>query len=84
MTPIGIIDDITGAMFGFITTCLIISFSINLIQYFDVSVFEEEIKKSFLSYYLLDFAPNTISFFKDFFPSLEIIVENSSKKGLTV
>ena len=84
MTPIGIIDDIVGALFGCITTCLIISFTINLMQYFDLSFFEEEIKKSILSNYLLDFAPNALSLFKDFFPSLEIIVKNSSQKTLNV
>ena len=32
MTLVGIIDDISGAFFGFITTALIISFSINILQ----------------------------------------------------
>jgi len=41
MTLIGIIDDISGAFFGFITTALFISFIINILQYFDVTIFEQ-------------------------------------------
>ena len=83
MTPIGIIDDVSGAFFGFITTALIISFCINIFQYFDIAVFEKEIKGSVISFYLLDFAPNTFAYFIDFFPSLEFIVENNESKKLT-
>ena len=82
MTPIGIIDDVSGAFFGFITTALIISFCINIFQYFDIAVFEKEIKSSVISFYLLDFAPNTFAYFIDFFPSLEFIVENNESKKL--
>ena len=82
MTPIGIIDDVSGAFFGFITTALIISFCINIFQYFDIAVFEKEIKGSVISFYLLDFAPNTFAYFIDFFPSLEFIVENNESKKL--
>ncbi len=84
LTLIGLFDDISGGIFGFVKTCLIISFTINLFQYFDISIFEEEIKKSIISYYIMDFAPNTLSFFIDFFPSLEIIVESTNKKELIV
>lgn len=82
MTLIGVIDDISGAFFGLITTSLIISFMINIFQYFDVTIFEEEIKKSVISFYLLDFAPNTFAYFIDFFPSLEFIVEQKTEKTI--
>jgi len=84
LTLVGIIDDISGALFGFTTTAFLISFSINIFQYFDITVFEEEIRKSIISFYLFDFAPNIISYFVDFFPSLEIIVDNGESKKLTV
>ena len=61
-----------GALF----TALIISFIINIFQYFDIRIMEEEIRASALSYLLMDFAPKTLSVFVDFFPSLEVIVEN--------
>jgi len=80
MTLIGVIDDITGAFFGLLTTSLIISFMINIFQYFDITIFEEEIQKSIISFYLLDFAPNTFAYFIDFFPSLEFIVEGETEK----
>jgi len=82
MTLIGVIDDITGAFFGLLTTSLIISFMINVFQYFDITIFEEEIKKSIISYYLLDFAPNTFAYFIDFFPSLEFIAEGKTEKTI--
>lgn len=82
MTLIGVIDDITGAFFGLLTTSLIISFMINVFQYFDITLFEEEIKKSIISYYLLDFAPNTFAYFIDFFPSLEFIAEGKTEKTI--
>ena len=82
MTLIGMIDDITGAFFGLLTTSLIISFMINIFQYFDITIFEEEIKKSIISYYLLDLAPNTFAYFIDFFPSLEFIVEGKTEKTI--
>ena len=44
MTLVGVIDDISGAFFGFISTAIIISFSINILQYFDITIFEQEIK----------------------------------------
>ena len=84
LTLVGIIDDISGALFGFTTTAFLISFSINIFQYFDITVFEEEIRKSIISFYLFDFAPNIISYFVDFFPSLEIIVDSGESKELTV
>ena len=83
MTLIGIIDDISGAFFGFITTALFISFIINIFQYFDVNILEKEIKESFISFYLFDLAPNTFAYFIDFFPSLEFILENDENKKLT-
>lgn len=83
MTLVGVIDDISGAFFGFITTAIIISFSINILQYFDITVFEQEIKKSFISYYLFDLAPNTFAFFVDFFPSLEFILEGQGNNEIT-
>ena len=83
MTLIGIIDDISGAFFGFITTALFISFIINILQYFDVTIFEQEIKNSFISYYLLDLAPNTLALFVDFFPSLEFIAEGHENNEIT-
>ena len=55
---------------------------INIFQYFDVTIFEEEIKKSIISFYLLDFAPNTFAYFIDFFPSLESIVEQKTEKTI--
>ncbi len=76
LTFIGFFDDVSGAIFGFIKTALIISFIINIFQYFDIRVMEEEIRGSVLSYILIDFAPRTLSVFVDFFPSLEVIVEN--------
>ena len=82
MTLIGVIDDITGAFFGLLTTSIIISFMINVFQYFDITLFEEEIKKSIISYYLLDFAPNTFAYFIDFFPSLEFIAEGKTEKTI--
>tara|TARA_B100000965_G_C19150473_1_gene565751 strand:- start:8 stop:466 length:459 start_codon:yes stop_codon:yes gene_type:complete len=83
MTLIGVIDDISGAFFGFITTALIISFIINIFQYFDISILEKEIKESTISFYLFDFAPNTFAYFIDFFPSLEFIIENDESNKLT-
>ena len=83
MTLIGIIDDISGAFFGFITTALFISFIINILQYFDITIFEQEIKNSFISYYLLDLAPNTLALFVDFFPSLEFIAEGHENNEIT-
>ena len=83
MTLIGIIDDISGAFFVFITTALFISFIINIFQYFDVNILEKEIKESFISFYLFDLAPNTFAYFIDFFPSLEFILENNENKKLT-
>ncbi len=83
MTLVGIIDDISGAFFGFITTALIISFSINILQYFDITIFEQEIKNSLISYYLLDLAPNTVALFVDFFPSLEFIAEGQENNKIT-
>ena len=80
---IGIIDDISGAFFGFITTALFISFIINILQYFDVTIFEQEIKNSFISYYLHDLAPNTLALFVDFFPSLEFIAEGNENNEIT-
>lgn len=76
LTFIGFFDDVSGAVFGFIKTALIISFIINIFQYFDIRIMEEEIRGSALSYLLMDFAPKTLSVFVDFFPSLEVIVEN--------
>ena len=84
MTLIGLVDDISGAFFGLLTTSLFISFMINILQYFDVTLFEEEIKKSIISYYLFDFAPNTFAYFIDFFPSLEFIVEGNTHDKTTV
>ena len=55
---------------------------INIFQYFDVTIFEEEIKKSIISFYLLDFASNTFAYFIDFFPSLESIVEQKTEKTI--
>ena len=52
---------------------------INIFQYFDVTVMEEEIRSSVISYFLMDFAPKTLSIFIDFFPSLEVIVESSDQ-----
>ena len=83
MTLVGIIDDISGAFFGFITTALIISFSINILQYFDITIFEQEIKNSLISYYLFDLAPNTFVLFVDFFPSLEFIAEGQENNEIT-
>ena len=40
---------------------------------------EEEIRSSVISYFLMDFAPKTLSIFVDFFPSLEVIVESSDQ-----
>tara|TARA_B100000959_G_C14908395_1_gene594045 strand:- start:941 stop:1195 length:255 start_codon:yes stop_codon:yes gene_type:complete len=84
MTLIGLVDDISGAFFGLLTTSLFISFMINILQYFDVTLFEEEIQKSIISYYLFDFAPNTFAYFIDFFPSLEFIVEGNTHDKTTV
>ncbi len=83
MTLVGVIDDISGAFFGFISTAIIISFSINILQYFDITIFEQEIKNSFISYYLFDLAPNTFALFVDFFPSLEFIVEGQENNEIT-
>ena len=79
LTFIGLFDDIFGALFGFFKTALIISFVINIFQYFDITVMEEEIRSSVTSYFLMDFAPKTLSIFIDFFPSLEVIVESNDK-----
>ncbi|RPH01230.1 MAG: CvpA family protein [Amoebophilaceae bacterium TMED152] len=79
LTFIGLFDDVFGALFGFIKTALIISFVINIFQYFDVTVMEEEIRSSVISYFLMDFAPKTLSIFVDFFPSLEVIVESNDE-----
>lgn len=76
LTFIGFFDDISGAVFGFVKSALIISFLINIFQYFDIRIMEEEIRGSILSYLLMDFAPRALSVFVDFFPSLEVIVEN--------
>ena len=43
------------------------------------SVMEEEIRSSVISYFLMDFAPKTLSIFIDFFPSLEVIVESNDE-----
>ena len=74
LTFIGFFDDVSGALFGFLKTALIISFVVNIFQYFDVTVMEEEIRSSVISYFLMDFAPKTLSVFIDFFQSLEVIV----------
>ena len=72
-------SDVSGALFGFLKAALIISFVVNIFQYFDVTVMEEEIRSSVISYFLMDFAPKTLSIFIDFFPSLEVIVESSDQ-----
>ena len=41
LTFIGFFDDVSGALFGFLKTALIISFVVNIFQYFDVTVMEE-------------------------------------------
>jgi len=49
-----------------------------------VTLFEEEINQSIISYYLFDFAPNTFAYFIEFFPSLEFIVEGKTPDKTTV
>ena len=83
MSLIGILDDISGAVFGFLTTALFLSFLINLYQYFDLRVFEEEIRSSLVSLYIQDLAPNTFAYFFDFFPSLEFIVQGLQNNEIT-
>ena len=53
LTLVGIIDDISGALFGFTTTAFLISFSINIFQYFDINqLFFEHHKYSILDYFV--------------------------------
>ena len=64
-TLIGRVDDVAGIIFGFFTSALFISFCINIIQYFDISLFEIQIKdfkknifkkvKEIQSYFFMDY-----------------------------
>ena len=83
-TLIGRVDDVTGVIFGFFTSALFISFFINIIQYFDISLFEIQIKESIISGYLINFAPQALSYVVEFFPSLEIIINKMEHKELIV
>ena len=83
-TLIGRVDDVAGIIFGFFTSALFISFFINIIQYFDISLFEIQIKESIISGYLINFAPQALSYVVEFFPSLEIIINKMEHKELIV
>lgn len=83
-TLIGKVDDFAGVFFGFITSALFMSFFINIILYFDISIFEVEIKQSIICGYLLDFAPKAFSYFTEFFPSLEVIINKIEHKEVIV
>jgi len=83
-TLIGKVDDFAGVFFGFITSALFISFLINILLYFDVSIFELQIRQSIICSYLLDFAPEAYSYFTEFFPSLEVIISKIEQKEVIV
>ena len=83
-TLIGRVDDVAGIIFGFFTSALFISFFINIIQYFDISLFEIQIKESIISGYLINFAPQALSYVVEIFPSLEIIINKMEHKELIV
>jgi|TARA_B100000678_G_scaffold106940_1_gene89770 uncharacterized membrane protein required for colicin V production len=83
-TLIGMVDDVVGVIFGSFTSALFISFFINIIQYFDISLFEIQIKESIISGYLINFAPQVLSYVTEFFPSLEEIINKMEHKELIV
>lgn len=83
-TLIGRVDDFAGIFFGFTTSALFISFFINILLYFDISIFEVQIRKSIICGYLLNFAPEAFSYFTEFFPSLEVIINKIEHKEVIV
>ena len=83
-TLIGRVDDVVGVIFGSFTSALFISFFINIIQYFDISLFEIQIKESIISGYLINFAPQVLSYVIEFSPSLEEIINKMEHKELIV
>ena len=51
---------------------------------FDISLFEIQIKESIISGYLINFAPQVLSYVTEFFPSLEEIINKMEHKELIV